>query len=509
MENDTNNDTTTTTTPQGSSRCCQCINFDGNQEARAFAYDSTIIGTLIIGAVFLSSANIKLALNDAGCLDLPDGPTSCENRVYGMKPTSLLTLMTTLTGLLASLAMPVMGAIVDHTSLRLTVAVGTAVPITAINMAQICVSETTWFAVALMQVAGSVLTMLHMTVTYAYLGELTKDNHRLAYYNAIYQGLRSLAMLATLFCITLLATLVLDPDTRNELSYDIGTARVAQIFQSLACIPLFVLSFYKGFKPRAALSKVPEGSSLFTAGFKKLFGTFRRIYHHFPGLMWNIIANILFMSVISATPSIAITYQTTFLNMNAVMSGVAILIFLAAAIVGSVIMPRAARLMGIYNLLRLGCVLMTVMTVLISTIISGPDQTNVYLILSAMWGMLYGWIVPAGRQVFLSIMPKGQASEMMGIYIFCANGFLWLPPLIVTIMNENGISIRYGILTLGLMTILAFGVLCMAGNYEEAVEKAESSIRDVQMQVMMSDEDDVAAVQMMGQEDPQSVIHDE
>merc|ERR1711956_61991 len=123
-----------------------------------------------------------------------------------------------------------------------------------------------------------------------------------------------------------------------------------------------------------------------------------------------------------------------------------IITFILSAILGSVIMPGLKNFLGDLMTLKIACMTLSAGMVLCALTIRSPDQILLFYVYTGCWGVLFGIVVPSGRVVFVNIMPKGQESEMMGIYLFSANGFVWLPPLILTVLNEAGIGINDGIL---------------------------------------------------------------
>jgi MFS-type transporter involved in bile tolerance (Atg22 family) len=103
--------------------CCNRPPFEGNKQALGWALDSIATTIAFVGAgAFLATALIKIAKDEAGCQieklpgesKLPD----CNEKVYGLKPSSLLSTFATVLGLVAAISMPLAGAIVDYTSHR-------------------------------------------------------------------------------------------------------------------------------------------------------------------------------------------------------------------------------------------------------------------------------------------------------------------------------------------------------------------------------------------------------
>jgi hypothetical protein len=103
--------------------CCNRPAFDGNKQALGWALDSIATTIAFVGAgAFLATALIKIAKDEAGCqIEKLPGETKlpdCNEKVYGLKPSSLLSTFATVLGLVAAISMPLVGAIVDYTPHR-------------------------------------------------------------------------------------------------------------------------------------------------------------------------------------------------------------------------------------------------------------------------------------------------------------------------------------------------------------------------------------------------------
>ena len=138
-------------------------------EATGWAMDAGARGPLNQTGAFVGSAILRYALIEARC----EGMYQCEKTVYGLHPGSLLTTATVATGILSAIFMPIIGAIVDHTSHRKIVGVVTAILVSAITGAQIMISEDTWFAVLILEAFGGFALIIHTSVTMAYLPDIS------------------------------------------------------------------------------------------------------------------------------------------------------------------------------------------------------------------------------------------------------------------------------------------------------------------------------------------------
>jgi hypothetical protein len=74
----------------------------------------------------------------------------------------------------------------------------------------------------------------------------------------------------------------------------------------------------------------------------------------------------------------------------------------------------------------------------------------------------------------VTIIPRGQEAELMGTYICACQMLAWLPPLVFTIMNEAGYSMRIGLFTLTMYFAISFCILFLVGDYGKAVGHAKA-----------------------------------
>ena len=109
------------------------------------------------------TANIdfRLVEDDVGCGDLDDNE-SCEETVWGVKPSSITTFSTGISGLLGVVFMPICGAITDYTPNRRKWGMISAFVIIVINAIQIFVGKDTWE----MLVVAAMVRRSHLTKTY-------------------------------------------------------------------------------------------------------------------------------------------------------------------------------------------------------------------------------------------------------------------------------------------------------------------------------------------------------
>lgn len=271
--------------------CCYprwCSNgrpwFHGNPEALGWALDSVGRSVNFIGsASFLGTALIKLAKQAAGCPTEPiqDGSNShriptCQERVYGIRPSSLLTTYTIVVGVISAILLPLMGAIVDYTPHRRYVARITSTIFCILIFPQIFIGENTWFMVAMLQIVVAFVGWAQSLVTFAYLPELSHSEQVLSEYT------QSFTMIGYGSMVLYLAGVV------GVVSLtgwgDVGTARFGQAVAFT--VSTITLSMAWGYllQPRPAARTLPPNRTVWSAGFTQIYHTSRHIHQHLPAL---------------------------------------------------------------------------------------------------------------------------------------------------------------------------------------------------------------------------------
>jgi MFS-type transporter involved in bile tolerance (Atg22 family) len=107
-------------------------------------------------------------------------------------------------------------------------------------------------------------------------------------------------------------------------------------------------------------------------------------------------------------------------------------------------------------------------------VLDGPERKNYAYLFAALWGFAMGWVYPSQRVLFCTLIPKGQETEMMGLFTFCSQIIGWLPPLIFTILNQRGIDMRWGLSFIVLFIFIALACTLGMGSYEQAVAEVEN-----------------------------------
>jgi hypothetical protein len=204
------------------------------------------------------------------------------------------------------------------------------------------------------------------------------------------------------------------------------------------------------FQKRPALRKYYEaGQSVWTQGFRQVGKTYVKIYKYYPRLKWFYLAICFCDSALMAFTLLSITYLTEQLDMDAAQSGMTILFMLITAIPGSYISGYANRRIGPVLSSMAALVLLIIMIALIAILLKGPGQEIEAYILAGGYGLGMGWKWTCDRMVLVLCLPNTeQNAELSGVYVFSRQILSWLPPLVFTVLNEKGVSLRIGIATL-------------------------------------------------------------
>ena len=447
----------------------QCANADTLcADTHRWTLDAAARGVAIMGgAVFVSTALLGKANEAAGCIDIEDD--RCEGRVYGMRPSSLLTNIVAIVGLISACFVPLVGSIIDHTNHRRQVGRASALLFTLLIFVQVLLLEKYWFASAIVQIFIAILYSVHLCSVYAYLPELTSDPEQLTKYASRFTAAQYSASVIFLVLMVYILSLI---QVKDNVAADVDSAKVSQYVVVVICTLFFGYAWSKLFGDRKAKQIPPPGQTVYSAGFHHIFETAGDIWKHHSAIKWFLIATAFTESATNAFSSIAITFITTQLHFSSTENGIAILLLLVFAVPGTRI---AASMSNRFNPIRsLQCCLIVfiVNTGAAALVLQREGQQTLAYAHAIVWGLCLGWVYPTEKALFCTIITKGSEAELMGVYICSCQVLTWLPPLTFTVMNEVNISMRLGLLSLNAYFLLSFLTLFMIGDYEDAVKHA-------------------------------------
>lgn len=454
---------------QETNRASTCSSpYRGNKEALGWCFDgiARIIG-FIAPAVYLSTCILNLAKLKAGCsIDIPEGevkPPVCEGRVYGLKPSSLLTTYATIVGVLSAFCLPLVGAILDHTSHRKLVGLVSACLQCICLFVPIFITDKNWPAILILSVFSAFIGWIHTLSVFAYLPELTNNPKDLASWTANFHFLQYISLILFLgYMIGILYATDYNGD-------DILSARVAMISSFVIVLPFYILTWLRLMKPRPALQEMPPNASLWTIGFQKVYYTSKKLCSDYRNIMWFFINVSLVESAQQSIATVSLTYMTDTLLMTSTENGIAILVLFIFSAVGALVGKFSLKWLDPIRSNQFCQIVTAANTGLAALILTGPNQNWRAYLIAGGWGLGAGWKNTVERFAVTQIIPIGQDAELMGFYLFSSQVVVWFPTLIITSMNEAGISQRVSITILIAFFMGGVGSLSLMDKYDDIV----------------------------------------
>jgi MFS-type transporter involved in bile tolerance (Atg22 family) len=461
------------TTPNEKTGCCGRNVCDGNVDAIGFGWLSAGRGMLVMSNFYMGSSLLWLASDAAGCFDdegnsITEG--ACENKVYGFTPSSLVSNIAVIAGLLAAFLMPICGAIVDYTDYRRATGIAVIVVMVAIQGVQIYTVESTWFAMAMLQAVAGFFYELQMVVTYAYMIEIAVafGERKMIEYTANMTSLQFACQ--SLFLVIMVAiSFMLDPFRKT-----VVTAQISQSLNTIVSIILFGIAWIKYLTPRKAVNELPEGRSVLTEGFRQNWKTAKTINQNFKkGLRWFFYTLVFAEAAAQAVTTVSIIYLNDILKLDSTQVGIFFLVTLLSIIPGTKLALWVTRKSNPHTSWKLSMLFVYVVIAIGVLVLEYVPQNYCY-IWGAFVGIALGWFYPTENLFFSMCVPTGQEAELSGFYVYCTQILSWLPPLVFTLCIESGVQQKYAAIVVDCFFLVAFGLLCFTASWEEIVAEAAS-----------------------------------
>mmetsp|Transcript_7818 Transcript_7818/g.15949 ORF Transcript_7818/g.15949 Transcript_7818/m.15949 type:complete len:493 (+) Transcript_7818:123-1601(+) len=438
-------------------------------EARGWAFDAIGRSLSFIGnAVFVGTAVVHQAKINAGCL--PEDVECTGVTQYGIRPSSFLALYNVIVGLASSALLPLLGAIVDHTSSRLFVARISAISYCILLFPMIFISQATWFAVAVLLIITALIGWIHTGMTFAYLPEMSDDKKTLERLNTSFTVIQFTTNVVYIVVVVGIAA------GAGWMDDSLATAQLAQSISFVITTAFWGIAWLKLMGPRPAMSQLPPEKHLLTIGFRTIYRTSIDIAKHHRALGWFYGALAFSESATQALLIIITTYSIELLNFSSSEAGVMYLIVLISSVIGCYISELSLRLLSPIRSNQLCIMSMALFTALAAAFVK--ESRALFYMFASFWGVCGGWKYTIERYLAITIIPKNKDAELMGAYLFFGQILSWLPPLVFTALNEAGISIRISMLSLLIFWFIAVICLQVMGPYENALRQANEAVED-------------------------------
>mmetsp|Transcript_29483 Transcript_29483/g.44633 ORF Transcript_29483/g.44633 Transcript_29483/m.44633 type:complete len:612 (-) Transcript_29483:67-1902(-) len=440
-------------------------------EATGWSMDAAARGPLNQAGTYFGACLLTLASVEAGCNGIFCGE---DNRIYGMKPSSLLTTVTAVVSVLAALVMPVVGAIVDHSYHRKTIGSLTAVAVLIATGSQIGISESNWFIILCLEALGGLSLMVHTTSVFTYMPDLSLDEAQIVKYSTGFHIRRYvISSMFTAACTLYSFFSRVDGDMIGN------QIRLCRFAASLAFSIAAILLGYAWifcFRKRQPSRKKPVEKSLVSVGFSSVCKSLGRILgciSKYRALRWLMISMLFSPEAgAGAVLSIATTFLTIYLRMKALQLSITVLIMFCTQIPGSVVSSYLCKNFNPFISYRVALATFAISSA-ITAVVLNPEQIWLVYIFSGIWGFAFGCFYSTQRVLFCNLIPQGKQFEYMGFFAFFGNLLSWLPPILFTILNERGVSMRIGFALLPIFSFVALFFTLFMGSYSDALQAVE------------------------------------
>ncbi len=364
--------------------------YGNHLEARGWAFDAIGRSLSFVGnAVFVGTAVVHQAKINAGCLP-EDSDVECTGVTqYGIRPSSFLALYNVIVGLASSALLPLLGAIVDHTPHRLMVARISAIAYCILLFPMIFISQSTWFAVAILLLLTALLGWIHSGMSFAYLPEMSDDKKTLERLNTSFTVVQFTTNVIYIVVVVGLAA------AAGWVDDSLATARLAQSINFVTTTLFWGIAWLKLMGPRPAMSALPPGKRLLTIGFRTIYRTSIDIAKHHRALGWFYGALAFSESATQALLIIITTYSIELLNFSSTEAGIMYLIVLLSSVVGCYVSELSLRLLSPIRSNQLCLGSFALFTALAAAFVK--DSRALFYTFSSFWGVCGGWKYTIGK----------------------------------------------------------------------------------------------------------------
>lgn len=415
----------------------------------------------------------------------------CNAKVYGFQPSSLITNIAIISGILAAIANPVIGAIVDYTDHRHLVGCYSCIVLVLIQAIQIYTVSSTWFPMAILQAIAGFTYQIVITTTYAYFPELSSEvGEKLVQNISPKLTMLQFGTQGLFLVVVIGVSLGLSAD-------DVLTAQISQGVNVIFIILTFGIGWLKFLPKVEAKRKLPDGQSLWTAGFTQILYTAKHIQSHYKSsIRWFLIALCFAEAGASAFAVCAITYLNEVLKMSGSETGIVFLGVLVFVVPGAKLSEYVVKKTNYNTCWRLSMLYFSITTVIGIVVLEDENDKVGAYIMGMFWGIAFGWYYATQNGFFAVLVPQAQATEMAGIYNFASLIFAWVPPLVFSALNEGGIPLNYGVMHLVGYFVIAIGFLSLMPSWKDVLKESHG------LDVTYHGEQDAAALDDIEQEHP-------
>eukprot|EP00934_Nitzschia_sp_Nitz4_P006401 Nitzschia sp. Nitz4//scaffold155_size52807//30637//32354//NITZ4_006801-RA/size52807-augustus-gene-0.54-mRNA-1//-1//CDS//3329537384//6391//frame0 len=440
--------------------------FNGVDVAAGYNMNGMGRGPLVMSNIFLSSAFIYLAQERAGCLD-EEGEVidDCDGEAYGFKPASFVTNIAVISGVLSAFFMPFIGAMVDYTHYRRAVGAGACFVMVLIQGIQIWLTQKTWLAMAVLQAISGFLYQCEILAAFAYLPDMSYiiGEETMTRFTSTF-------VMTQFSCQSLFLIIVIAISFAFDMD-DVATAQTGQAIDVVWSGVGLYLS-WKWFEPVPPRHQLPEGRSLWTAGFSQTFNTAKAIKEKYSHGTWWFFCSLVFAEAgVNAFTTVAVVFLDEQMGLSGTEIGIFFLTTLVCAVPGARIGAWVTEKTNPKRSYQIALAVMTVIAAGGAVILDFIPSW-----LSYVWGggigVTIGWFYPVENVFFSMCLPKGQEAELSGFFVYCSQVLVWLPPLIFSVMVEANVEQTWGVVSVTGFLLIGIGLAECSAPWPEILAES-------------------------------------
>ena len=165
------------------------------------------------------------------------------------------------------------------------------------------------------------------------------------------------------------------------------------------------------------------------------------------------------------------------------MSGLVIIEVLFMTIPGSLFATLLTKKTSPTVSMKINLVVFIAVNFVSFLLLGNPANKNLIWVFGAFWGFLLGWFYPTELNIFSSLMPTGQEAELAGLFVYCSQILVWLPPFVFTLFNESpSIDQSWGGVQLNIYIFIAVIFYQLMPSWDKCLE-----ITDADNKILKSD----------------------
>ncbi|MGI9611289.1 MAG: MFS transporter [Acidimicrobiales bacterium] len=392
------------------------------------------------------STTITTALLGPYLLDLAERNGGATIAGFRIEPASLFPFAVSLSALLQVIALPLVGAVADHTPHKKRLMMALAYSGSALLLGLFVVTVDTVLLGAALFVLAGVAFAAASVIYNSFLPELVPPDlrDRVSARGFAYGYLGGGLWLAANF-----ALIALMDDTELAVRISLGGT-------GLWCLVFFALFPGRLLKPRPAVRSKPEDAGWLGFSLRSVLATITEMRRRYPIAFRYLIAYLFFIDGIGTVITVSTSFAADELDAEPETLLTLVLLIQFIAIPGSLAFGRLAERIGAKRALVGNLV---VWAALVIYAFAALDSIGELFGLGVVLALVLGGAQALSRSLFAQMIPPSREAEYFGFYEIAARGTSWLGPLAFAVANQALKSQRVAILSLIAFFVIGIALL--------------------------------------------------